>query len=229
MNLQSKHNFTMAHFGLLLGVVKSNLQELQIQHCNDIFCRTHQVSAPDACMMGHTCGPCVCLRSWLRPRPGPNRSAACVPQSFDHVGDIVQGAMGAIAYVRGLRVLRIEDLHCRLEPEAVTDLGQLSQVCSTASLNSMLPVKKCVSAMCWQSLGHFKVGQPVSMRAGIAAGGAGDHWRGACASKLLGNWALQRARLLAEHEAPEEAPAPGPHHPGGVQLRRHVTLAPQQC
>ena len=48
MNLQSKHNFTMAHFGLLLGVLKSNLQELQIQHCNDIFCRTHQVrpSAP---------------------------------------------------------------------------------------------------------------------------------------------------------------------------------------
>ena len=47
MNLQSKHNFTMAHFGLLLGVVKNNLQELQIQHCNDIFCRTHQVSHPD--------------------------------------------------------------------------------------------------------------------------------------------------------------------------------------
>ena len=51
----------------------------------------------------------------------------------------VQGAMGAIAYVRGLRVLRIEDLHCRLEPEAVTDLGQLSQVCHTASLNRILP------------------------------------------------------------------------------------------
>ena len=47
MNLQSKHNFTMAHFGLLLGVVKNNLQELQIQHCNDIFCRTHQVNHPD--------------------------------------------------------------------------------------------------------------------------------------------------------------------------------------
>ena len=44
MNLQTKHNFTMAHFGLLLGVLKNNLQELQIQHCNDIFCRTHQVS-----------------------------------------------------------------------------------------------------------------------------------------------------------------------------------------
>ena len=49
----------------------------------------------------------------------------------------MQGAMGAIAYVRGLRVLRIEDLHCRLEHEAVTDLGQLSQVCSTA-----LPYRK---------------------------------------------------------------------------------------
>ena len=44
VNLQTKHNFTMAHFGLLLGVLKNNLQELQIQHCNDIFCRTHQVS-----------------------------------------------------------------------------------------------------------------------------------------------------------------------------------------
>lgn len=46
VNLQSKHNFTMAHFGLLLGVLRNNLQELQIQHCNDIFCRTHQVSCP---------------------------------------------------------------------------------------------------------------------------------------------------------------------------------------
>ena len=46
VNLQSKHNFTMAHFGLLLGVLKNNLQELQIQHCNDIFCRTHQVRQP---------------------------------------------------------------------------------------------------------------------------------------------------------------------------------------
>ena len=36
--------------------------------------------------------------------------------------------MGAIAYVSGLRVLRIEDLHCRLEHEAVTDLGALTQV-----------------------------------------------------------------------------------------------------
>ena len=44
--------------------------------------------------------------------------------------------MGAIAYVRGLRVLRIEDLHCRLEHEAVTDLGQLTQVCSTAPSRS---------------------------------------------------------------------------------------------
>ena len=40
----------------------------------------------------------------------------------------VQGALGAISYVRGLRVLRIEDLHCRLETEAVMDLGALAQV-----------------------------------------------------------------------------------------------------
>ena len=51
MNLQSKHNFTMAHFGLLLGVLKSNLQELQIQHCNDIFCRTTQVSLAAPCLL----------------------------------------------------------------------------------------------------------------------------------------------------------------------------------
>ena len=36
--------------------------------------------------------------------------------------------MGAISYVHGLRVLRIEDIHCRLEQEAVTDLGSLTQV-----------------------------------------------------------------------------------------------------
>ena len=40
----------------------------------------------------------------------------------------MQGALGAISYVRGLRVLRIEDLHCRLETEAVMDLGALEQV-----------------------------------------------------------------------------------------------------
>ena len=40
----------------------------------------------------------------------------------------MQGALGAISYVRGLRVLRIEDLHCRLETEAVMDLGALAQV-----------------------------------------------------------------------------------------------------
>jgi hypothetical protein len=40
----------------------------------------------------------------------------------------MQGAMGAISYVHGLRVLRIEDIHCRLEQEAVTDLGSLTQV-----------------------------------------------------------------------------------------------------
>ncbi len=42
---------------------------------------------------------------------------------------VLQGALGAISYVRGLRVLRIEDLHCRLETEAVMDLGALAQVC----------------------------------------------------------------------------------------------------
>ena len=42
---------------------------------------------------------------------------------------MLQGALGAISYVRGLRVLRIEDLHCRLETEAVMDLGALAQVC----------------------------------------------------------------------------------------------------
>lgn len=65
MNLQSKHNFTMAHFGLLLGVLKSNLQELQIQHCNDIFCRTTQVSpAPPClltcCVVWHSAGESAC-------------------------------------------------------------------------------------------------------------------------------------------------------------------------
>ena len=45
-----------------------------------------------------------------------------------HVDVLMQGALGAISYVRGLRVLRIEDLHCRLETEAVTDLGALAQV-----------------------------------------------------------------------------------------------------
>ena len=44
--------------------------------------------------------------------------------------------MGAISYVHGLRVLRIEDIHCRLEQEAVTDLGSLTQVRSIFTVSA---------------------------------------------------------------------------------------------
>ncbi|KAK9823301.1 hypothetical protein WJX72_001754 [[Myrmecia] bisecta] len=37
VNLQNKHNFAMAHFGMLLGLLQDSLEELQVQHCNDFF------------------------------------------------------------------------------------------------------------------------------------------------------------------------------------------------
>ena len=55
----------------------------------------------------------------------------------------MQGAMGAISYVHGLRVLRIEDIHCRLEQEAVTDLGSLTQVRGTFTLSARVSLSLC--------------------------------------------------------------------------------------
>ncbi|KAL3155844.1 hypothetical protein ABBQ32_012854 [Trebouxia sp. C0010 RCD-2024] len=37
VNLQHKHNFTMAHFGMMLGMMCQSLQDLHVQHCNDFF------------------------------------------------------------------------------------------------------------------------------------------------------------------------------------------------
>ncbi|DBA80730.1 hypothetical protein WJX77_008398 [Trebouxia sp. C0004] len=37
VNLQHKHNFTMAHFGMMLGMMCRTLEDLHVQHCNDFF------------------------------------------------------------------------------------------------------------------------------------------------------------------------------------------------
>lgn len=37
VNLSTKHNFGLAHFGLLLGMLGEGLTELQLAHCNDLF------------------------------------------------------------------------------------------------------------------------------------------------------------------------------------------------
>ncbi|CAL8465073.1 g4608 [Coccomyxa elongata] len=79
VNLQQKHNFSMAHFGMMLGMLRTTLSELQIQHCNDFF------------SMG-------------------------------------QGALSAISCLPRLRVLRIEDLHCRVDKAALAELARLTQL-----------------------------------------------------------------------------------------------------
>lgn len=84
VNLQQKHNFSMAHFGMMLGMLRTTLSELQIQHCNDFF------------SMG-------------------------------------QGALSAISCLPRLRVLRIEDLHCRVDKAALAELARLTQVCPQLS------------------------------------------------------------------------------------------------
>lgn len=79
VNLQKKHNFSMAHFGMMLGMVRTTLTHLQIQHCNDWFSMPH-------------------------------------------------GALSAISCLPALRMLRIEDLHCRVGKEALAELAALTQV-----------------------------------------------------------------------------------------------------
>ncbi|DBA87081.1 hypothetical protein WJX79_000451 [Trebouxia sp. C0005] len=37
VNLQHKHNFSMAHFGMMLGMMCRTLEDLHVQHCNDFF------------------------------------------------------------------------------------------------------------------------------------------------------------------------------------------------
>ena len=90
----------------------------------------------------------------------------------------VQGAMGAISYVRGLRVLRIEDLHCRLEEEAVTDLRALTQVSLPATytiehtaivydetLSKLAPdCSSCHSVQLWANLFSQHVGHRFKSR-----------------------------------------------------------------
>ena len=79
MNLQQKHNFSMAHFGMVLGMLRRSLAELAIQHCNDFF-------------------------------------------------SLGAGALSAISCLPALRSLRIEDLHCRVDRDALGELARLTQV-----------------------------------------------------------------------------------------------------
>lgn len=80
VNLQQKHTFSPGHVGLLLGSVRSTLEELQVSHCSDIF------------------------------------------SGFD------RGALGMVACCPRLRVLRIDDVHTRLERDALAQLGRLTEL-----------------------------------------------------------------------------------------------------
>ena len=79
VSLTAKHNFSMAHLGMALGMLRNSLQELQVQHCNDFFA----------------------------------------------VGN---GTLSAVACLPRLRVLRIEDLHCRADRDTLAELAQLRGV-----------------------------------------------------------------------------------------------------
>ena len=79
MSLTAKHNFSMAHLGMALGMLRNSLEELQVQHCNDFFA-------------------------------------------------VGSGTLSAVACLPRLRVLRIEDLHCRTDRETLAELAQLRGV-----------------------------------------------------------------------------------------------------
>ncbi|KAK9795555.1 hypothetical protein WJX73_007392 [Symbiochloris irregularis] len=77
VNLQQKHNFSLAHFGMLLGMLRSTLTELQVRHCADFF--TLQ-------------------------------------------------ALAAIACLPHLKVLRLEELRCRIDQCSLAELANLTQL-----------------------------------------------------------------------------------------------------
>lgn len=79
MSLTAKHNFSMAHLGMALGMLRNSLEELQVQHCNDFFA-------------------------------------------------VGSGTLSAVACLPRLRVLRIEDLHCRADRDTLAELAQLRGV-----------------------------------------------------------------------------------------------------
>ncbi|KAK9820853.1 hypothetical protein WJX81_004021 [Elliptochloris bilobata] len=76
VSLTAKHNFSMAHLGMVLGMLRHSLEELQVQHCNDFFA-------------------------------------------------VGSGTLSAVACLPRLRVLRIEDLHCRADRDSLAELAQL--------------------------------------------------------------------------------------------------------
>ena len=53
------------------------------------------------------------------------------------------GAWSAISCVKSLRRIAIEDLHCRLEPDALKDLASLTQVSPSCFGKSLLGPRKC--------------------------------------------------------------------------------------
>ena len=78
VNLQQKHTFSLGHVGLLLGSVRSTLEDLRVSHCSDIF------------------------------------------------SGFSRGALGMVACCPKLKVLRMEDVHTRLERDALAQLGKLT-------------------------------------------------------------------------------------------------------
>eukprot|EP00891_Asterochloris_glomerata_P003742 jgi/Astpho2/3742/Aster-x1169 len=86
VDLQRKHTFTMVHLGMLLGALQFQLEELRIQHCNDLF------------------------------GGGSSQSLAA------------NGAFSAISCLPLLRRLAIEDLHCRIEKGALSELSSMTQL-----------------------------------------------------------------------------------------------------
>ena len=52
MNLQQKHNFGLAHLGMLLGLTRATLTSLAILHCNDFFSAGPGALAALACLPG---------------------------------------------------------------------------------------------------------------------------------------------------------------------------------
>jgi len=50
VSLKAKHNFSMAHLGMALGMLRHSLVELQVQHCNDFFAAGGGALSAVACL-----------------------------------------------------------------------------------------------------------------------------------------------------------------------------------
>ena len=136
----AKHNFTLGHFGLALGALRSRLEDLQVHHCNDFF--TSQALNVVACLPALRSLRLEDIQCRLEPSAVAQlsslRNVRPLPDSTDLGNQKGPAAMGeAVPCGRGCWLLASTPAHTNpktnphpstLEPSAVAPLSSLRSV-----------------------------------------------------------------------------------------------------